>query len=201
MVKKFYVTPMKSGMNPGHFHNHKNFLTEGNIQLLEETILDLKYQEGVTYTQDPNQKEQRKSQIKWIPHEEKFYWLFDKIYGIVHEVNQNFYNFSIIGTFDYIQYTEYRATNSGFYDWHMDIGPFPANSRKISVTIQLSDPEDYEGGDLKIFTGGNIENSITMAKEKGSITIFPSYMMHTVTPVTKGIRKSLVLWLGGTSFT
>jgi PKHD-type hydroxylase len=72
------------------------------------------------------------------------------------------------------------------------------SKRRISITVQLSDPEEYEGGTLQMFRGGNIEGPyIEAEKNAGCVFIFPSYMMHRVTPVTKGTRKSFVLWLGG----
>jgi PKHD-type hydroxylase len=68
--------------------------------------------------------------------------------------------------------------------------------RKISLVVQMSDPEDYEGGSLELNTGGPI---VEPTKTKGSVIIFPSYLLHRVTPVTSGLRKSLVLWAGGSS--
>ena len=53
---------------------------------------------------------------------------------------------------DSIQYTEYYE-DGGHYDWHMDVGNFPENHRKISITIQLSNPDDYDGGDLEFWLG------------------------------------------------
>jgi len=95
-----------------------------------------------------------------------------------------------------IQYTEYYGTNKGHYDWHMDLGSQGfMKFRKISVTVQLSDSNEYEGGDLQIWTGG--QYPMTAPRGKGNVVIFPSFMMHRVTPVTSGTRKSFVLWLGG----
>jgi len=71
------------------------------------------------------------------------------------------------------------------------------SKRKVSMVVQLSDPSEYEGGELQYFKGGNPENSESIMKMKGLTVVFPSYMMHRVTPITKGVRKSLVLWLGG----
>jgi PKHD-type hydroxylase len=78
----------------------------------------------------------------------------------------------------------------------MDLGPSIAN-RKLSMVLQLSDPKDYEGGDLQINTGGVIS---TVPKEKGTISFFPSYLLHRVTPTLSGTRISLVTWLGGNTY-
>jgi PKHD-type hydroxylase len=80
----------------------------------------------------------------------------------------------------------------------MDMGGGNSITRKISIVVQLSDPDEYEGGELQIQTGS--ESYISILKKKGAVTLFPSYMRHRVTPVTKGVRKSLVLWVGGSTF-
>jgi PKHD-type hydroxylase len=75
--------------------------------------------------------------------------------------------------------------------------------RKLSLTLNLTDPETYEGGNLKFYLGENSENSfieVKEAREKGSIIVFPSFMDHCVTPVTKGTRYSLVNWVNGRPF-
>jgi PKHD-type hydroxylase len=137
----------------------------------------------------------RKSEIKWLHHDEKSDWLYNKIETMVMEANQ-IWRFDLHSIKDSIQYTEYYE-GGGHYNWHMDIGSFPINNRKISITIQLSDSDDYVGGDLEIFTGSGIQ---TCARQKGAALLFPSYMLHRVTPVTSGTRKSLVLWVGGGSY-
>jgi PKHD-type hydroxylase len=95
-----------------------------------------------------------------------------------------------------IQYTEYHATNRGKYDWHHDVDwNNPSGlDRKLSVTVQLSDPSEYEGGDFQFM---EVEQPSEEAKTKGTILMFPSYLQHRVTPVTDGVRKSLVLWFTG----
>jgi len=75
----------------------------------------------------------------------------------------------------------------------MDCGQEIQNQRKISVTVQLSAPDEYEGGDLQF----NIGRQITAPRVQGAAVIFPSFYLHRVTPVTKGVRKSFVLWVGG----
>jgi PKHD-type hydroxylase len=137
----------------------------------------------------------RKSEIKWLHHDEKSDWLYNKIETMVLEANQT-WGFDLHSIRDSIQYTEYYE-GGGHYDWHMDAGPFPINNRKISITIQLSDPNDYIGGDLEIWTGNGVQ---TCARQKGAALLFPSYMLHRVTPVLEGTRKSLVLWVGGGSY-
>jgi PKHD-type hydroxylase len=70
-------------------------------------------------------------------------------------------------------------------------------SRKLSIVVQLTDPKDYKGGELQLFEGGD---PIVITKQQGMVTLFPSYMLHQVTPVTKGMRHTLVAWIGGKNF-
>jgi PKHD-type hydroxylase len=137
----------------------------------------------------------RKSNIKWIHHDNLSYWVYDKIQNMVLEANQ-LWDFNIHSVVDSIQYTEYLE-GGGHYDWHVDIGPGTINHRKISITIQLSDSNEYEGGDFEIWSGGQFKK---LPKKKGCAILFPSFLMHRVTPITKGVRKSLVLWVGGESY-
>jgi len=96
---------------------------------------------------------------------------------------------------EFIQYTEYYASEGGHYDWHQDIGPGMGSLRKVSITVQLSDTNEYEGGDLEIWQGG--QSILQAPRGAGNVVIFPSYMMHRVKRVEKGTRRSFVLWVGG----
>ncbi len=95
-----------------------------------------------------------------------------------------------------IQYTEYHGSEEGRYDWHHDIdwNWDGEGDRKLSVTIQLSDPNDYEGGHFEF---GEVEQPLPESRDKGTVLVFPSYLQHRVAPVTSGVRKSLVAWFHG----
>ena len=153
------------------------------------------YHLGTTFGNDENADQIRKSKVKWIHHDDNSSWLYDRIQTMVLEANQ-IWQFQLNSIIDSIQYTEYYD-NGGHYGWHMDIGPHPINHRKISVTIQLSDPDEYEGGDLELWTG---IGQVQAPRSQGCAVLFPSFMQHRITPVTKGTRKSLVLWVGGGSY-
>jgi PKHD-type hydroxylase len=181
----------------------KNFFSEGNFKLLESQLSKIDF---TTATDDAQEKgivkDVRVSSIKWIQHTENFIWLYKKLYEISYKYNQKT-KFDISHTLDGIQYTEYYGSEKGKYDWHMDSG---ANSvsRKISISVLLNDPSEFEGGELEFFLGGDYNDESNSLKfnaklEKFSACIFPSFMMHRVKPVTKGVRKSLVFWIGGSS--
>lgn len=118
-----------------------------------------------------------------------------KIASMVFELNQKFFGFDLWGFAEGLQYTEYHAPD-GNYDKHID-KVYQGKVRKLSMVIQLSDPSEYEGGDLNLYEG---KNPITIKKQKGHLVVFPSYTLHEVTPVTKGTRRTLVAWLTGKPF-
>jgi PKHD-type hydroxylase len=136
--------------------------------------------------------EMRKSQIKWLPYDNSTEWIVDKLMGQIIEAN-NIWKFDISSIMDNIQYTEYDG-DGGHYDWHLDIGPNNISHRKISVVVQLSQPYEYDGGRLQLKNG---PGEIDVPQGKGTVIIFPSFLLHRVTPLTKGNRKSLVFWVGG----
>ena len=89
----------------------------------------------------------------------------------------------------------YKADEKGHYDWHLDYGAAFSN-RKLSFSIQLSDPSEYDGGLLEI--AGMPPNEDL--RKKGTIIMFPSYVRHRVTPVTRGTRYCIVGWVHGPHF-
>ena len=119
----------------------------------------------------------------------------DYLFEFVQAANRNAFGFDVTNQAD-LQYTVYDAKEQGHYGWHVDVDwssvqPF---DRKLSVTVQLSDPDDYKGGNFEI---EGESPPLDDAKKKGSILVFPSYASHQVTPVTSGVRKSLVAWFEG----
>ena len=193
--------------SPNQFlFDHCNYyepLSESNINYICSLASNIKSNKGETEItlKDPSiNTDYRKSNIKWITNDNSTNILFTQLESLIKSANTEYYNFDISFSDDAIQYTEYYGTDKGKYDWHIDqINPYPYR-RKLSLIIQLSNPSEYEGGELQIKTY-NLENKvITIPKQKGLITIFPSYLLHRVTPVTKGTRKSLVWWVGGCPF-
>ena len=151
---------------------------------------------------DPNGV--RSSMVKWIPQNRDWSWLYQRLMDMAAEANDALWKFDLVSAPENIQYTEYYAHENGHYDWHQDIGPGDLGSkRKVSITIQLSESDEYEGGELQITSGGDTSNdwgAQTCPRGGGVAVLFPSYMMHRVSPVTKGTRRSLVLWVGGSHY-
>lgn len=120
----------------------------------------------------------------------------EKIHNLVKhyllEANRAVFNFDV-NYLPAIQFGEY--SENSFYDWHHDIN-WQADSmydRKLSISIQLSDPSEYEGGEFQF---QNIESPVNF-RTQGSVLVFASHQVHRVTKVEKGVRNSLVGWMEG----
>lgn len=138
----------------------------------------------------------RKSKVRWLPNNASWAWLYDRIADMSLEANNAIWHFDLNSIIDDIQFTEYEA-GGGHYDWHVDIGPSTISHRKISIVVQLTDPNEYEGGNLELHPGNY---AFAVPRKKGAVAVFPSFMLHRVTPVTEGLRRSLVLWVGGSHY-
>jgi len=123
-------------------------------------------------------------------------WIFQRLTGAITNLNTQFFNYDL----DYIetlQFTVYDQLDD-HYAAHMDsIMPVSVHNRKLSFSVQLTAPEDYEGCDLEIFRNGEYQPVI---RTQGSMIFFPSFILHKVTPLTRGKRHSLVGWVCGPNF-
>ena len=169
--------------------------TDEELDKIYKDVANIQFINAGTGPENNQDKSIRSSSVKWVPKNKEWGWLYDKMMAMIIEANDNVWNFDLYSVLDDIQYTEYHATNDGHYGWHQDIGPGALSTRKVSITVQLSGPDEYEGGDLEYWKGG--QDIQKAPRGKGVVFIFPSYMMHSVTPVTKGVRRSFVLWVGG----
>lgn len=122
-------------------------------------------------------------------------WIFQKLSDVIRSANDQYFQFKLTSMEQGLQFTRYQAPGQ-HYDWHLDRGRL-VGIRKLSLVIQLSDPNHYEGGDLQLMVSGDPTN---LSRERGTISIFPSFVLHRVTPVTSGTRYSLVCWVSGPKF-
>ena len=137
----------------------------------------------------------RTSHISWIPFK-KMTDMYRDIERIMKTTNGNHFGFDGMTLTEYAQYTEYPE--GGFYDWHIDSDLNCQNEppvRKISMTCLLSPQNEFEGGDLELVKKGQAVKLI-----QGQAVFFASFIRHRIAPVTRGNRKSLVMWFGGTPF-
>ena len=138
--------------------------------------------------------EKRRTTLKWM-NEHLYKDVFERMWFLTNKVNREFFQFHI-DTLEYMQLGEYHEKNRGEYKRHHDV--FWLNEtdrhRKLSVVLQLTDPKTYEGGELVLNTQGQAP---TTHFGQGTVIWFPSFLEHWVTPVTKGVRHSVVCWFEG----
>ena len=154
-------------------------------------------------------KTKRNCKIGWINDK----WIYDIINPFIHTANKDAgWNFQ----WDWNESSQFTIYEKGhYYGWHVDQLANPlthkskhinGKTRKLSLTLQLTDKTKYEGGDFQFKwiedSKKDLLNVITVddAKDIGTVIIFPSFIHHQVSPITKGKRESLVNWSIGKSF-
>lgn len=185
----------------GEWCYFKSYFDKQTCEKLIEDAKDIPYKEGEVGVADGGQiinPDYRRSKIKFIySNSERFQPLFDALWKTAIKANEDFFQFHISRLF-FVQFAEYDASYEGEYKQHHDV--FWINNddfyhRKLSCSIQLSDPSTYDGGNL-LLTANQIPPPEDI-RAQGTITYFPSFMQHQVTPVTRGTRYSLVAWFEG----
>ena len=174
-----------------NYYFFENLFNDEEIKHIEQLAEERDKIDATTFS-GSEVRDIRKSKIVWLGFESDTEWLFKKIMDAFQEANRNCFQFDWNGETEAIQFTEYDERYKGHYDWHIDMGP-DKQRRKFSGVIFLTD--DHEGGKLQLW-----EKDISKIQKKGSMVIFPSFLLHKVTPVTKGLRKTLVCWANGDPF-
>lgn len=180
-----------------------NAFTDEDIDNIVKYCENFELTHGVTFSETDKEKlkDTRRSKISFHQRNNDNAWIFDRLNFVIQSANEMFYGFELNG-YEAFQYTMYDESENGMYDWHMDMGlgtrEFEGEPRKLSLTLCLND--DFEGGEFQINTGKENE-PITPEVFKGRCLLFPSFVIHRVKPVTKGTRKSLVVWVEGPKFT
>jgi|TARA_S200002703_G_C3693896_1_gene213071 PKHD-type hydroxylase len=160
-----------------------------------EKIIKIAKDKGLIKGTTNNNSDVRSSKINWLYSSDDLEFAFRKITDIVLNLNKRFFQFDIFGLNEGLQFTNYKAPSDKFGK-HIDR---INNSvvRKLSLSVQLTKPEEYEGGELILYTD---DKGTEMKKEQGTLLLFPSYTLHEVKPITKGERNSLVAWVTGKEF-
>ena len=141
-------------------------------------------------------KKTRNSKVVWMNHP----WIYIEIHNWLNLANQNAgWNYQWNSS-ESCQFTIYSGDEKQHYDWHTDAAITPNELgliRKLSMSVALVNGTEYEGGDFEIndlSPKKNTIHNVKSLKKKGSVIVFPSFVWHRVTPVTKGTRYSLVSW-------
>jgi len=178
--------------------------TEEDLAKLDDMFKNSKLDKGVVGTGDGAAGGSRvdlnirNSDVgfKYTTHDDV--WFLDRVKGYINSLNRDYYRFDL-RAIECMQFTTYNGDEKGHYGWHTDsgFGLSTNNTRKLSFVMFMSNPSEYEGGQFQIL----IDNDpINVEQIKGRIVVFPSHTLHRVTPVTKGIRKSIVTWSTGPLF-
>ncbi|UWR14633.1 2OG-Fe(II) oxygenase [Sulfitobacter sp. M368] len=140
----------------------------------------------------------RTAQLVWVDDVDGLGWVMERLIEIVRKSNVDQFDFDLREFAESPQVASYRATDSGHFAWHSDIGDGPvARKRKLTLVLQLSLPSSYEGGELEIMPSAQI---LSASRSQGCVSIFPSFTLHQVVPVRCGVRHSLTVWAHGPAF-
>ncbi|MCK7610774.1 2OG-Fe(II) oxygenase [Roseibium sediminicola] len=144
------------------------------------------------------QRDIRRAKVSWLDDEGSASWVMERVMGAVARANREAFDFDITDFREKLQVAVYDESEEGHYDWHSDIGEGPiAQCRKATIVTQLSPTDAYEGGALEVSLGHKV---MTASRDQGSATLFASFMLHRVVPVSKGTRFSLTCWSHGPRF-
>ena len=136
----------------------------------------------------------RVGDVAWLDRDdEDFRWIVERFQNLVQDVNRS-YEFDLSDLCPRLQFTRY--TGQGKFDWHHDCDPVDIATRKLTIVVELSEPDAYTGGNLEVFPYG----SLAFSKSQGAALIFPAFLFHRVTPVESGTRNALVCWAEGPPF-
>jgi PKHD-type hydroxylase len=189
------VAPAVSSARLCSFASKAGVFTPEECDRIVELGRQLDLQEGIIHTDGGGQRVDfvgRNCLLEWVDHDrEGWGWVFERIHEQSQELNAAHWGFEV-GPPRKIQYTSYGLAN--FYSAHFDNGSHETQHRKLSVSIQLTDPRRYWGGALKFWS---MNSPRVASKAQGSMTVFPSYLLHRAKPVWRGRREVLVTWLDG----
>lgn len=140
----------------------------------------------------------RVSKIGWLHPMPENRWLYRWLQTVIQDCNGRFWNYDLWGFHDALQYTTYEGEANGHFGWHMDAGENSGRApRKLSISLLLSDPSEYDGGAFEYFDGKPKQLRV---RDQGLAIVFPSFVQHRVLPVTRGLRRALVGWVCGPRF-
>ena len=142
----------------------------------------------------------RRTLVAWMERGPETELLYRRMEEAVLALNARFFRFDLSGLASF-QYALYGGTEGGHFDWHKDYGRDPGDParepRKLTLSLQLSDASDYEGCELQVRAGNQID---TAPRARGTLIAFPANVLHQVTPIRAGTRKALVVWAVGPEF-
>ena len=180
--------------NVHHYAYANNVLTKKECEDLVFFAKSIDPEEATLGTNNNINHDIRKNKVRWLQPHSEIQDVYRKITDAVVSLNKDFFKFKLYGIYECLQFTTYGKDEK--YIKHTD-RLFRSVIRKLSFSIQLTDPKEYDGGDLVLYDS---DIQTKMKKDQGTIIVFPSFIPHEVQPVTKGERDALVGWITGPNF-
>jgi len=208
-MASFHV-PMLDCVQPQeYFATWKNAFSDAELSQIRSMVEATEKAPGIVGEDGVQKLALRDTQTGWIDCDQNSGWIYERLARIGSILNAEYLHLDVNGIQERLQVSTYRAPGDGalapeggHYGWHLDCAPHVATGadrvffqRKMSMVLQLSDPSEYDGGNLELCVGG-LADSVA-PKGFGAICVFPSFLMHRVTPVTRGRRTTVVAWFSG----
>lgn len=177
----------------GSYYQIKDAFTNYELDKILALCKKLPSKKG-TIGQNEIDEDYRKSTVSWVPVNGETEWLYQKLTQCIEHANTVHFQYEL-SRIEKLQFTHYTGEDGEFYSPHLDsLNGYLVDNRKLTCVLQLSEPNDYEGGILKLHTS---KEPHKIQKERGLLTFFPSHTLHECTPVTSGERYTLVGWVCG----
>ncbi|MBB3995976.1 PKHD-type hydroxylase [Sulfitobacter undariae] len=178
-------------------HAMPDGFTKGECELIIASIANNPTDEALLVGRNKDHN-LRKAELIWIDDVIGMEWVMDRLIELVRKSNTEQFAFDLQEFSESPQVAIYKSSDSGHFTWHSDIGSGPTSrKRKLTLVLQLSSPDDYEGGALEIMPGAQV---LTASRTQGAVSVFPSFMLHQVTPLKSGTRYSMTVWAHGPAF-
>lgn len=186
---------------PKNFHIDSGFFTSEDVDNIKNYCASFSLRDGLVF--DGEVDGERKAKLHFIERPDVYnQWIYDKMNTLVGYYNDTMFHYDLAG-YKYMQYAEYHI--GGHQRYHTDIrydfnpGYIMECFRKLTVVLMLSDVSEYDGGELMLNLSAEFR-AVSLKLQKGQVVLFPSYIPHQVNPVTRGVRKTLVVWPLGPKF-
>ena len=181
------------------FVEHPDFLSNFEISKIKEHLINEREAKLVSEYDKKDTVSEVREYRKALEYDYNENWLKDKIEFIVKVANQKTFNYDLNSQLEPIKVLKYKVDDK--YDWHPDFGRGEESIRKLSIIVQLSDSNEYEGGNLEFGLTTKENNTFLKGtRKKGTIIIFNSMLIHRIRPVKLGVRYSLLTWVHGNTF-
>ncbi|MDX2482539.1 MAG: 2OG-Fe(II) oxygenase [Pseudodonghicola sp.] len=178
-------------------HTIPDAFTIGECELIIATISDAPTDEALLVGRNKDHN-LRKAELVWMDNVMGMEWVMERLIDLVRRSNRDQFGFDLREFSESPQIAIYKSSDSGHFAWHSDIGGgLASRKRKLTLVLQLSGADTYEGGNLELMPGAQI---LTADRVQGGVSVFPSFTLHQVTPVKSGIRYSMTVWAHGPAF-